>query len=221
MSFAWSFSRLDGFETCPKRYYELNIAKSCVEDKADDVGFGTLAHDSLRDYLLGRIADLPTDMVPFRPWADAIKTGPGQLLVEQKFALNRSFEPTTWMAPDVWFRGIGDACRINGPVGLVVDWKTGRIKENSPQLALMAQCLFSYYPQLQVVRSIFAWLTQKKRTEQIYRRGKMADVWGDLFGRVTDMETATAKTNFPPKPGGLCKRHCPVRGCPYWGKGSR
>ncbi len=220
MSFAWSFSRLDGFETCGKRYYELNIAKSCQEDKAEDVGFGTRAHDALKDYLTGKIDDLPTDMVPFRKWADAVKSGPGKLLVEQKFALTRQLEPTLWMASDVWFRGIGDAVRLAGPVGLVVDWKTGRVKENSPQLALMAQCVFSYYPEIQVVRSIFVWLSHKQRTEVLYRRSNMTDVWGDLFQRVGKFETAVAGSNFPPKPGGLCKRNCPVKQCQYWGKGS-
>jgi PD-(D/E)XK nuclease superfamily protein len=219
--FSWSFSRLDGFETCPKRYYEINVAKSVKEDKEDDVGSGLTIHSALADYLKGVTPELPVDMRPYQKWADAVKTGPGKLYVEQRFALTRGLEPAPWTGNNAWVRIIGDAVRIAEPVALGVDWKSGRIKANSPQLAMTAQAIFSYWPKVDVVRTEFVWLGDDKHTQEIYRRGKMANVWGDLFPRVAKLERAMTTLDFPPKPGGLCKRYCPVTSCIFHGKGTR
>jgi hypothetical protein len=34
------------------------------------------------------------------------------------------------------------------------------------------------------------------------------------------MQKAVRTNNFPPRPSGLCKRHCAVTGCQYYGKGA-
>ncbi len=221
-NFAWSFSRLGSFETCPKRYYEISLAKNVPDEESPASKWGTATHDAFKDYLKDG-KPFPVDMIPYRKWADRVKVGPGVLHVEQKFALTKSFEPTTWMAQNVWVRVIGDIVRIAPPVGLVLDWKTGKdIKEDETQLMLAAQCVFSYWPEVQKVRSEYVWLSHgDAHTERSYTRADLADQWLGLFERVKVMEDATRKGEFPPRPSGLCVRYCPVKTCPFWGKGNR
>lgn len=221
-NFAWSFSRLGGFETCPKRYYETTVAKNIKDEGGPAAGWGLQTHEAFAEYLKN---DKPfsVDMIPYKKWADKVKSGPGTLYVEQKFAMTKTFEPTTWMAQNVWVRVIGDVVRVWDKVALVLDWKTGKdIKEDETQLMLAAQCVFSYWPEVQKVRSEYVWLSHgDAHSERVYSRGDLAGQWLGLFDRVKAMEDATAKNEWPPRPSGLCVKHCPVNTCPFWGKGNR
>jgi hypothetical protein len=224
-NFAWSFSRLGTFETCPKKYYETTIAKNVVEKENEGGNWGTLAHDALKNYL-GFGTPLPVDMTAYQKWADAVKNGPGNLLVEQKFALTKDFQPTTWMAKNVWVRIIGDAVRIwekgSHAIALYTDWKTGgTIKNDDTQLAVSAQAIFSYFPQVEKIRTKYVWLSHDADYDKVYTRPDLAAVWSELFDRVGNMERAVTSGAFPPRPSGLCVRHCPVNTCPFWGRGNK
>jgi hypothetical protein len=218
----WSYSKLKNFELCPKRMYELDIAKTYVE--AVEVGgpleWGNRVHDAFK-VALTTGTNMPAEMLAYQPWVDRVRAGPGQLLVEQKYAITRSFAPTTYFAADVWYRGIGDVVRIDTDIALILDWKTGKILEDSVQLMLMAQCLFSHYPGLKYVRSEFVWLKDDCTTPELFTRKEVGDQWVGLLDRVNGMELASQQMNYPPKPGRLCKSYCPVQSCPFYKKGNQ
>ena len=131
------------------------------------------------------------------------------------------FGPTQYFAPNVWYRGIGDVVKIAGTRGTILDWKTGAIKVDSVQLMLMAQCLFSHFPQIQRVHTGYIWLKEDATTVEVYDRRDMASSWVGLLDRVAQLEHAAATQSYPPKPSGLCIRHCPVESCPHYRKGAR
>lgn len=223
---AWSYSKLKNFEVCPKRHYEVDLCKN-FNDNIDPVTGkpnpaleeGNQTHDALAKACSGA-QPLPEKYKRYQIWVDRVLAGPGQLLVEQKYAITRDFRPTTYFARDTWFRGIGDVVRIDGPVALVIDWKTGKVLEDSVQLMLMAQCLFSHYPQLKRVRSEFVWLKDECTTPEVFTRQEIAEQWVALLPRVNGLERAAKELTYPPKPGGLCKKYCPVQSCPFWRKGT-
>lgn len=219
---SWSYSKLKNFEVCPKRMYEVDIARTYVEaiDPDGPLAWGNRVHDALKATLKDGVA-LPTEMrAMLQPWVDRVRRGAGELLVEQKYAITRDFKPTAYFAKDVWYRGIGDVVRIAGDLALVLDWKTGKVLEDSVQLMLMAQCLFSHYPTLKYVRSEFVWLKDDCTTPELFSRKEVADQWVSLLGRVNAMEAAAKTDTYPPKPGRLCKSYCPVQSCPFWKKGA-
>lgn len=219
---SWSYTKLKNFDTCPKRHYEIDIMKAFSEPMmpGGPLDEGNKAHDALAKACMGT-APLPENFKHYQVWVDRVQAGPGKLLVEQKYAITRDFRPTTYFARDVWYRGIGDVVRIDGPVALVLDWKTGKILEDSVQLMLMSQCLFSHYPQLRRVRAEFVWLKEECTTPEVFDRKEVADQWVHLLPRVNKLEADSKAQIFPPKPSGLCKKHCIVKSCPYWGKGAR
>jgi hypothetical protein len=225
---AWSYSKLKNYETCPKRHYEVDITKAFSDAGGEALVEGNQAHDALAKACSGQVP-LPTKFSHYQAWVDRIQGGTGELLVEQKYAITRDFRPTTYFARDVWFRGIGDIVRINGRGALVIDWKTGKIVEEPVQLALMAACIFAHYPSVEVVRSEFVWLREECSTPELFKRSAevkidatiISDVWVKLLPRVATLEKASQTLTYPPKPGGLCKKYCPVTSCPYWGKGAR
>lgn len=216
---AWSYSKLKNYDTCPKRHYEIDVLKN-FQDGGESLAWGNEVHDRMAKACTGAEA-LPDTMKEYQRWVDLVKDGPGQLFVEQKYAITRDFKPTAYFSRDVWYRGIGDVVRIAGPVALVLDWKTGKVLEDSVQLMLMAQCLFSHYPQLRRVRSEFIWLKEDCSTPEVFTREEVAQAWASLLPRVAALETASKTLTFPPKPSGLCKKFCPVNSCPFFGKGAR
>ncbi len=217
---SWSYSKLKNFEVCPKRMYEVDIAKTYQDAGGEALLWGNAVHDALAKALKNN-APLPPEMAQYQYWVDRVKRGSGELFVEQKYAINRMFQKTGYFSPDVWYRGIGDVVRIAGTMALVLDWKTGKILEDSVQLMLMAQCLFSHYPEITHVRSSFVWLKDDCETPELLTRQEVADQWIGLLDRVNGMEEAHKTLNYPPKPGRLCRSYCPVTSCPFHGKGAR
>jgi hypothetical protein len=218
-AWAWSYSKLKNYETCPKRHYEVDVARN-YKDSSEQLDWGNEVHAVLAKACEGK-QELPETMQDYQKWVDAVRQGPGQLLVEQKYAITADFKPTKYFANDVWYRGIGDVVRVDGPVALVVDWKTGKVLEDSVQLMLMAQCLFAHFPAVQRVRSEFIWLKHDCTSPEVFSRQDIADAWVQLLPRVDALKASSVTMNYPPKPGFLCKNYCPVTSCPFHGKGNR
>lgn len=232
----WSYSKLKNYETCPRRHYEIDVAKNYAEKKVPGgpLDWGDKVHTAMADALtdaapkapdgsgivVGLPGQLPPEMSSYQHWIEKVKQGPGRLLTEQKYAITEDFKATQYFANNVWYRGIGDVVRVNGDVGLILDWKTGSKKEDPVQLLLMAQCLFSFYPLLRVVRSEFIWLQDDDHSQEIITRQRLALEWVGILDRVAALKDANTAQSYPPKAGALCKKWCVVQSCPFWGKGA-
>jgi PD-(D/E)XK nuclease superfamily protein len=214
--FSWSFSKYKNFEVCPKRHYEVDLAKNYT-DSTEQLDWGNSVHKALADACSGK-SPLPATMTEYQPWVDRVRAGPGELLVEQKYALTKDFQPTEYFGARAWYRGIGDVVRIDGPVGLGLDWKTGTPKHDSRQLMLLAQCIFAFHPEVKRVRTEFVWLKEDYTTPEIFDRDTIRNEWLPILEGVKLMERAALNVDYPPKPGKLCANWCPVISCPFHGK---
>ena len=220
-AFSWSYSKLTTFENCPRRHYHYDVLKDVVEQKSEKLLEGDTLHEQAAAYL-SKGAEMPTGRTVLKKYCDKIIAGQqalgGKLLVEQKFAITESFRPCAWFADDTWFRAIGDAVTIAGPVALIVDWKTGKILEDSQQLALSAAAIFAHYPQVRKVRSEFIWLAHDCNTAEVYSRDGMVRMWDNLWPRIEALKHAYTTVEYPAKPGGLCRKYCAVKTCPHCGE---
>ena len=215
--FAWSYSRLKNFESCPKRHWHLDIQKDIKEEEGEALLWGNVVHKALADRV-AKSVPLPKAMADYEKWAERILTGGGNILVEQKLAITKDFAATSWFGDTAWYRGIGDVIKIVGPVALIVDYKTGKILEDGSQLALMAACVFAHHADVKKVRSEFVWLKEDATTRADFTRDDMTRVWRNLWPRIEALEHAHNTITYPPKPGALCRRWCPVNTCPHHGE---
>lgn len=214
--FAWSYSKLKNYESCPKRYYHVDVEKSVKEEESEQLTYGNALHKALAEAISGK-APLPKPFENVQEWVNKVQAGSAKILVEQQLAIREDLSPTEWFGKDAWYRGIADVIKIHGPVAVVLDWKTGKILEDGVQLALMAQCVFAHHPEIQKIRTEFVWLKEDATTRADFARDDMVKVWGGLLPRVTTLKNAHDGMNFPPKPGNLCRRWCPVSQCPHHG----
>jgi uncharacterized protein Usg len=224
--FSWSWSKLKNYRTCPKRHYEIDIAKSFKEAESEQLKWGNLVHDSMAKFIEKHIP-LPPTVKRYSGWptnvSELAKVGI-VTKVENKLAMDKAFSPTDFFAADSWFRGVIDVLMLlpeEHRSAITIDWKTGgKVNPEFEQLGLSAQLIFAHYPEIDHVLTIYVWLGHDTHTVKIYSRGEMLEFWNDLWPTVLDMDHAWRTTTYPAKPSGLCKNYCPVTSCPYHGKGS-
>lgn len=216
--FAWSYSKLKNFKTCPKRYYLIDVEKKYKEPEGPALKWGNDVHKAFAARI-GEGKAFPPDMEEFEDAALRLLNVPGKQMVEQQLAIREDLSACEWFAKDAWFRSIADFLAVNGPVALAIDYKTGKIVEDSEQLMLMAECVFSHYPEVQAVRTEFWWLKDDAATREVYRRNNRKETWRQVLPKVHTLKQAHDDLNFPPNPSGLCRKHCVVKECPHHGVG--
>lgn len=224
--FSWSWSRLKNFRGCPKRHYEIDLAKNFVDVESDALVWGNAVHEAMAKRIGNELA-LPPTMQRYEDWprnVAALKRLGFDVSVENKMAMDATFRPTGFFDAATWFRCVIDV-KLMAPQfrsALTIDWKTGAtVNPEFEQLALSAQVMFVHHPEIDEVRTIYVWFGHDTQTVKTYRRDDLAEMWGQVMPTVKQMEFAHDTLTYPPKPSGLCIRHCPVRSCVYHGKGSR
>lgn len=216
---AWSISALKSYESCPRKYYEMSVAKNFQDKPSEHMVWGNDVHKALEE----RVRDgkpLPIGMRQWEPIAAALVKQPGQKLVEQKLALSEVFNPTTWFGKNVWVRSIIDLAIVNAPNAVIVDYKTGKVKEDFDQLALMAAVMFNQAEEIERVSAMFIWLQEEwpnNISKVTYTREELPGLWERFLAREEAYQNAHATNDFPPKPSGLCRNWCAVSTCPYHG----
>ena len=219
-NFSWSFSRLKGYEDCPRRYHELMVLKRFKEERREHLDEGEAIHRALARSLRQGVG-LPKDYEHLQHWVDRLLRTQGELLVEDdcKWAINRNFQPTGYFDRDCWLRGQADAVKLDDVFAMVVDWKNGKsMNADELQLILMALMVFTHYPKVLRVRADFIWLQHDSQTSKVIDRKEMPDYWTEILPRAGRLETAHKSNNFPPTPNRFCRAWCPVSTCQYWGK---
>jgi hypothetical protein len=83
-SFAWSYSKLKNFETCPKRHWHLDIQRDIKEPEGEALLWGNAVHKALAERV-EKNTPLPKTMAEYEKWAERITAGSNStILVEQK-----------------------------------------------------------------------------------------------------------------------------------------
>lgn len=235
--FAWSFSALDAFQTCPRRYYQTKVAKNFKEVEGEALVRGKQVHDAFAARLTtGK--PFPEIMSGYEKWAEyALRNNDDgvKMLVEQKMAITEAFKPCEFFdrVKPVWLRTVLDVLKVRPDrgVGRIIDWKTGKFP-NTPdkqakaeqQLDLFAAVAFYHYPEVDMIMGELVYVdvtNDQNKAEKSYSRGDLPRLWQTLLPRVEQLRHALDANEFPPNPGGLCKNYCPVSNCPHHGVGSR
>ena len=215
--FSWSYSKLKNYETCPKRHFHADIKKDFKDELGDNLILGNMVHEALAN-AVAKGMPLPDRFAKYQHWVDRITSeGNAVILVEQKLAITENYEPCEFFANNAWFRGVVDVAKIIGPVALVADYKTGKIVEDSVQLALFAQLIFAHHPTVQKIRTEFIWLADNVTTREDFKRTDMPELWASVLPRLEPLIQAHKNGDYPAVPGYLCRKYCPVTICAHHG----
>ncbi len=209
---AWTYSQLDGFESCPKKFYHLKVLRDIKEPPTVHTEWGKTVHTAFEEAVLHG-TQLPAGMTQWQGIADRYISLPGDKYAEYKFAINKDFQLTGWQT--AWSRGIADLVVVNDNVALVADWKTGKRKPTE-QLELYAAYIHAWLPEVTTIHTHFVWLKEKKIDKYVVPVAEIPRVWQSLLPRVNKLESAYKRDSWPARPSGLCRGWCPVKTCTHW-----
>lgn len=217
--FAWSYSALNAFETCPRQFQELRLLKRWPQEETEALRFGKLVHSYLEErFKKGK--ELPVFLNHLEPIVHKLETSKGPVQAEYKLTLNAEFQPVDWFAKDAWVRAVGDVIKVHENRAFQLDWKTGKYREGDDQLKIQSAVVFATYPHVTETTVFYAWVKDKQSTVRHYKREDAPAIWGEFLPRVKRMELARENDDYPPKPSGLCRKWCPVTTCEFHGKGA-
>ena len=205
----WSYSALTAYETCPKRYQLTRVTKQVVEPQNEATKWGNEVHKALELFAKGQ-KPLPKSLEDYGIYVRKIQNIEGKRVVEERVALTKNFHKTTWMAKDVWVRGVREICVIGSDTAYLLDWKTGNHRPDSAQLKLFAALAFAIYPWISNVVTGFIWLKDRKFDKEKFTREQATDIWNEFLPRLARLAHSYNDDKWLPKPSGLCKNWCPV-----------
>lgn len=210
---AFSYSRLNAYEECPKKFHTIQIQKAVKESESPQMAEGKATHKAL-ELRVKRETPLPSHLSKYESMMLKLLAGPGEKYPEQQLAINSEFQPVDWFSKDAWCRSIVDLSIVNGPRAVLFDYKTGKMLDDFTQMKLTGAVFMQHYPQVEEVQLVYLWLKEGKPTKDSLKREQIPDVWSELWPKISRYQQAFAETNFPARPGRYC-RWCPVKACPY------
>jgi PD-(D/E)XK nuclease superfamily len=218
--FSFTWSKIKNFETCPRRYLEIDVNKNYKEESpALDYGFEM--HEAAK-LCISHGKPLPEKFKVLEPWVKKLTNDSDDPAVsiqtELKLSIDKNMNPCSWLDKRTYMRGVIDFLKIRKKVALIVDWKSGEPKDDLIQLGLFAQLIFSHYNWVEAIKTIYVWIKNNDSTEENLYRRDMVDLWKEITPRINALELAHSTDAFPPKKSGLCKQYCPVITCEHCGR---
>lgn len=219
----WSWTTYNDYKTCPKRYYEVRIAKSVREPDSQHLLWGKEVHHAFEVGVRDNVP-MPPDKIAWEPVRVQLYNAPGTKYVELKTGVNGRFEACDFWASDCWNRGVEDLFIVNGNKGLSIDYKTGKPIKDTQQLSISAARGFARHPELVEINTAYYFTATKQWVRAKYRRDDIAGIWEEVIEGVQQMLWSEQHNTWPAKPSGLCKKSkkpgstymgCPVTNCPH------
>jgi hypothetical protein len=207
----WTYSHLDAFESCPRRFYHLRVARDVTEAPSEHITWGNTVHKAFEN-AISFGTPLPDELVTYQKLVNNIKDLPGNKRCELKFAIDRAFQPADWFKS--WSRGISDLVIETPSKIMLMDYKTGKRKP-SEQLQLYALYAFAHYPKASEVETCFVWLKDRKLDKDKFHRDDIPELWKPFLARSSKLEKAYETEQWPANPSGLCNGWCPVKQCEF------
>lgn len=219
-----SYSRLSVFEQCEARFDYQYVSKRVQDSMNEASAYGDRVHKTLESFgnagkqgpeaiagvkALATSAEELQTLDRWGPLVERILSQPGEKVFEYQMAVNKDLQPVDWFAKDVWIRSIADVLVIHDDTAYVLDWKSGKVKDNPTQLQLFAAMVLWHYPEVQKVKTSFVWLAHNEVTNSHYERRFLGALWRALEPRFLRVQETIELGVFKTKPSGLCP-WCPA-----------
>ena len=202
---AWSFSRLNKYETCPRSAKYAYVDK-VQEPKAAPLVRGQKIHKLAEDYVKAQEPGrMPKELAQFTREFNQLREDGG--VAEQQWAFDKSWAPSDWFGPTTWVRVVADAhyFRYNAEgeatTLVVVDYKTGKKKGDGAyedQLELYATAGFCTFEVSTVVVELWFLDSGDIVADEYQEREVPASKkrWAKRAGRMLRDVTFAATPNF-------------------------
>lgn len=211
---SWSYSRYGLYEQCAFKAKLLYIDKF-KEPSSAALDKGVQVHSEIERYL--KLKDEALPQCAIKLCADYEELKARKPYVELEVCFNKDWQPVDWFAKDAWVRIKIDALVKEGNTCLIVDHKTGRVRDSyEPQLELYALTGLLMFPTIEQIDTELWFVDAGRKVEgQRYFREDLDMLKARWTDRVTPMLTDTefratpnqycGNCHFRKSNGGLCQ----------------
>ena len=214
----WSYSSLNTFKQCPKKYYHLRIIKDVKDQGSTATVYGQEVHKVAEEFIRDGI-QVPKKYAFINGVLDALNKIEGEKLCELKLGVAKTedgYEPVDFFADNVWWRGIADLVIINGDTAHSVDYKTSKNAKyaDTKQLDAVAAGLFTHFPELKKIKSALAFVVSKEFIQKEHVVEKKEEYFAAFEPDLERLEVAQESGVWNAISGPLCG-WCPVTKCEH------
>ena len=145
MSLSWSYSSLSLYKQCPRKYHRLRVVKDIKEPMSQHLIYGNEVHKACEDY--GKDGTpIPKKYEFVKRHVDILLRSKGEQFFEYRMGITKDLEPCKFFDKNVWWRGIADFVAVDGEVGMLVDYKTGKSAKfaDTQQLQLLSPVSYTH-----------------------------------------------------------------------------
>lgn len=200
---SWSYSALNDFENCPRAYQLRRVTKEIPFKETKEMAYGNKVHKHLEDRV-----NLKTALPPELEWLEKviakIEASGGEVVAEREIALDKGLKQCRWFDKSTWLRAKLDLTVRRPDSSIIMDYKTGKRKDDPDQLRLFAAVELTMRPEVETVKSGFIWTKFQKIDSHTFTRAQLPAIWGHFMPRVERIVKAHEKDEWPCKPSGLC-----------------
>lgn len=214
---AWSWSRLNDFEGCPRRMYWKSVAPKslrCPPATSPQMDRGKARHKNLEGAVINS-EKLHPDIAHVKKIVDHIRAAQRagwSLWTEQQLALTEGLVKTGWFDSDVWLRVVYDIVMIKGKKAKILDWKTGKNSGYSDQLAVSAFTGFAFWPLVDEILTSYVWVDHRQTTPRTYKREQFESLEEEFRDRSELIQIAyNSDGDWQAKPSDFNCKWCPCK----------
>lgn len=208
-----SFTFLNNFENCPRKAYHMYVVKDLPRmSTTPEQQWGQDVHKAF-ELRLKTKKPLPDNMTRYEPFAQVVDAAPAIKLIEENLAITSDGSKTEFFGANVWLRGKADVAILDGNNVMVLDWKTGKPREDTFELELFGLMLKCTYPGISNARGAYVWL-KENRVGPTHDLSNFARTFNDVKLRARDIEALPLDRDWPATPNPLCP-WCPHFKCEH------
>lgn len=208
----WSFSFLQAYDQCPKKAYHIYVAKDIPWKETDERRRGNETHTAFEKRLSAG-KPLPKDLEGWEPFCNSLQKHNPEAELALGISTSGTILPFFDKTGQIYGRVKIDVAMIQGPAAFILDWKTGKKREDPFELKIQGMMLKARNPELTKITAQYAWVVAGEL-------GKAHDVsdalgtWNDINGRVETIRKYGSQSHWPARQSPLCG-WCEVLSCPY------
>lgn len=200
---SWSYSRWACYTECPAK------AKYKFLDKLPEPGSpamerGNVIHKLAENYVKGEIRAIPSELKLFKDEMRELKKK--RASAEQTLTFTKDWMQCAWNDWDkAWLRIKVDAVLVNGTIATVIDYKTGKVRDNyEVQLSLYDLGVLLAYPKVKSVVSSLWFLDNGEIRPLVPHQSLVKDIPLLKKKWLSRVKPMLNDTKFSPTPGQAC-----------------
>jgi hypothetical protein len=202
----YSYSLLNTWAICPHQCYRRYIKKDLPYVETPEMAYGNVVHKAMEQRLRG--TPLPDNLQKHEPLVIPIenvtKIAPLKIEPELKLGMRHDGKSCGFFDDSVFLRGVLDVPIVGRQAAALIDWKTGKPREDPYELEIGALLLQARYTNVKIIIGRYVWLKENRLGEE-HDVSDTDRTWRSVRTTVGQISDAVQTGDFPKTKGPLCK----------------